>query len=272
MENALKIIAISPEIRSESNQIYSKAFDEAYNNGVPLRLELERKLQNRNLLDTELEENQIIQLRKQLKDKEIELRSARVKNKRISKEEGFKLAIEIRKLRRDINNVGNTYTSFFKNSAENIADEERFQYFIYACTVRQDNGKRYWYSYDDMKNETDIAVYNAAITNFLKLSTGIDKNLEDPYYENQWLKRMGFADAEGNLIDKKGRLIDENGKLINKNGEYIDEAGNRIDMFGNRIDDSGNLIISDGWEVIESTSVASTTAGKVPSEDQALSS
>lgn len=269
-EIKLKTINISPEIRSESNQFYARAFDKALSEGAKLRLECEKLLESRGLLDTASQDKQIEDLRARIKKHEIELRSARINGRRMSKDEGFKLALQIRKLRKELNSIGSSLSDFFKNSAESIADNERFQYLIYACTIRQDNGERFWGSYDDMKNESDQALYSAAINNFVKLSMGVDQDLENPFYENQWLQRMGYANKKGELVDSKGRLVDENGKLINSEGYFVNEEGHRVDVYGNLVDSNGNLLVEDGWEVKGQTEVVATEVQKVPIAPQTL--
>jgi hypothetical protein len=263
-EIKLKTVNISPEIRSESNQFYSNAFDKALADGYKLRLECEKLLEQRGLLDTALQDKQIEDLRAKIKKHEIELRSARINGRRLSKDEGFKLALQIRKLRKELNGVGAGLSDFFKNSAESIADNERFQYLIYACTIRQDTGERYWGSYDEMKNESEQAIYTAAINSFVKLSMGVEQDLENPFYENQWLQRMGYANKKGELVDSKGRLIDENGRLVNSEGYFVNEEGKRVDIYGNLVDDKGNLLVEDGWEVMGKTEVAEAASSKVP--------
>lgn len=263
----LKIMTISPDIRLESQSYYSRAFDEAYKNGQKLRAEAEKMLQDRNLLDMEADQAKIEGLRKDIKNLEITLRKGLTGNRRMTKDEGRDIALHIKKLRGMIGEVGSSVSSFMNNTVESSAENERLQYFIYACTVFADNGQRYWKSYEAFKGETDSTVIEAATKTFLTSLSGVDTDYEKNLYENQWLRKMGYMNDQLQLIDSKGRLIDSDGKLVNSDGRYINENGDFIDAFGNPVDEKGNLLVEDSWGLNPPTTtstVASTEASETP--------
>lgn len=249
-EYQLKNIEISPEIRMESNEYYSEAFNKAIASNMPLRIEMEKILTTKGLYDKESNDEKIQNIRKVLLDKEIELRKGVKNGKRMSKEDGKKIALEMRKLRQDLYSVGNDVAQLFNNTVESFADNERLKYLVYATTVYSDTGTRYWKSFDEYKADTDSPVFTAAQQNFTSMLFGMSiEEIDSANYEIKWLTKMGFMNASGQFIDSQGRLVDEHGRLINEQGWYIDESGNRIDIWGNKLDKDGNLLADDTWGV-----------------------
>jgi hypothetical protein len=249
--NGLKLRVINPtsEIKLESSKYYFKALQEAMTNDYPLSVELEKILTDRKIYNPESEEKRAIELRKNIRDLEIKLRRGIVDNRKMTKEEGRDLALLIRKERNKLRDLGSTINGFMNNTAESYANNERMQYLMYACTVYAENGQKYWKTYNDFKSDSSSPVYQQSAEEFLSLITGLDKDYEVKYYENQWLIKMGFMNNKLQLIDNKGRLIDENNRLIDENGYFVDENGNKIDQYGNMVDDQGNLLVEDSWSL-----------------------
>ena len=245
---AVKTIPINSAIRLESSKVYSTAFHEAVAAGQPLRIEVERLLESKGLLDTKADNAKVFDLRKLLKELEIQLRKGIIAGRKMTKSEGKAIALEMRTVRAELTSVGTSIAQYFNNTAESAADSERLQYFVYACTVYADTGKRYWKSFDAYKSETDQAALDAASRSFLTVAAGIDENYEQGSYENQWLKKQGFLSPTGQLIREDGKLIDETGRLINSEGRFIDEAGGFVDLYGNPIAEDGTLLVTDSWD------------------------
>lgn len=249
----IKCIPINQEIRMESQKYYSKAFIYALENNFPLRAEYEKILRKKGLLDLEEEEKQIEKIRKDLKDMEIRLRSARRQDgTKMTKEEGRSLALSMIDKRNSISDITSSLSDVFSNTAEQYASNEQLQYLLFASTINNATGETYWANFDvyksDIENNPENPVLKAIMPVFLSLSSGIEGNYELKYPENAWLIKMGFMNEKLQFIDSQGRLVDRNGKLINEEGRYVDEAGNYIDEFGNKVDEEGLLIIEDGWQ------------------------
>jgi hypothetical protein len=251
-----KVKTIDQEIQLESNKYYHNAFNTALSNGYNLKIEIENLLKARGLLDTSTDDQKLSDLRKQIKELEIQLRKGTKDGKRMSKDEGRELALQIKAKRQEINAIGTTLSSYFSDSAESYADNERLQYFIYACTVDAESGDLCWKSFDAFKTEAGSDLVSEAIKTFVSVSAGVDKDYEKNLYENQWLVKMGYMDSQLRLV-KGGKLVDEQGRLINEDGRFIDENGNFVDIYGNPIDKDGNLLVEDTWGVLPTTPVAS---------------
>ena len=253
-----KILAISPSIQLESQKYYAKAFDQAIEDGAPLHIQIKSMLQQRKLLDDLGDEQKLLKLRKEIKDLEVTLRRGVLNEKRMTKDQGRTIALKIRDLRGDISNMGSDLTSLYSNTAENRADNERYQYYIYACTVKEYDGSSPWASFEKFKEaDTKSELVQKALTTFLAVSTGIDQNFEKNRYEIQWLMKMGFMNDKLQLIREDGKIVDAEGRLINEEGRFVNERGEFIDAFGNAIDVDGNLLEKDTWGVCPTTSEAS---------------
>lgn len=247
VENKLMSVGVTNEIRSDSNKVYSAAFFEAVESGIPLTVEVEEMLRKKKLLDDEVDNKERESLIKQLRELEVQLRSAKLGNRRMSKVEGREVALKMKHLRIKLVGLSQTKSALFNNTAENIAENTRLNYYVYRCTLKQGSLEPYWKSYDEFKTDTENPVYGDAVKYFISLMTGLDNSSEKKLYENQWLVRMKFMDDNLQLVDDKGRFVDEKGKLIDKDGRYVSENGSFVDSFGNPLDTDGNLDIVDGW-------------------------
>jgi hypothetical protein len=248
-EVVLKTVPINQEIRLESNRFYAKALDESLSNSYLIRPEVDKILESKGLLknNNDIESSD---LRKAIKDLEIQLRKGFKDHRRMTKDEAKQVALSIRKARTKLTNVGSEVNAMYNNTAENYAENERIQYFIYACTVYADSGNRFWKSFASFKDETDAKLVEAISRNFISVVYGIDKDHEKNLYENKWLIKMGYLNEDFQFMRKDGKLVDENDHLIDKDGRFVDEQGDYVDIFGNRVDKDGNLLEVDSWGVI----------------------
>lgn len=248
----IKCIPVNSEIRMESQRYYSKAFAFALENDFPLKAEYERVLRKKGLFNLDEEEKQVEKIRKDIKDLEVRLWSARRPDgTKMTKEEGKQLALEIKDKRDSMNDVVGSISDIFANTAEHYASNEQLQYLLFASTINTDTGERYWANFDLYKSDTengDNPVLKEAMSLFVEVSAGKEDDYRKKLPENSWLIKMGFMNEKIQFIDTKGRLVDRNGKLINSDGRYITESGEFVDEFGNKVDKEGNAIYEDGWQ------------------------
>lgn len=247
-EVKLVMVGITTSIRNDSNKIYTQSLFENVENGIPFTVEVEEVLRKKAIFDPEVDNQKREELSKKLRDTEIALRSAKVGSRKITKDEGRKLALKIKELRAELSNLSQNRSSLLSNTAESIAENVRLNYCVYRCTLNQGTLDNYWKSYEDFKNDIGSKVYTDAVNKFITLSMGVDLTMEKKLYENQWLIRMGFMNEDLQLIDNNGRPVDEKGRLIDKEGRFINEEGKYVDAFGNPINQDGELLIEDGWK------------------------
>lgn len=245
----LVCVPITNEVSMGGQKAYGVALKRALDSELPLKAELERQLESKNLLDQASNQKKIDDIRHQLKMKELYLRRADVNGRRMTKEEGRAVALEMRSLRAKLNEVGQDVSSFLQNSVESFADSERLQYFIFACT-RDERGDKYWHSFDDFKANVDSPEAKEATKAFLTMMTGTNADFESGYYENKWLIRQGYMNAELKFINKDGHLVDEDGRLIDKDGRFVNAAGSFVNKDGDLVDENGQLVAEDAWETV----------------------
>lgn len=239
----LVLTDITSEIRTEGQKRYSQVFNKAWGEGIPLRIEIERKLREKGLLDDNTAEEAI---RAELRESEVVLRSAkRSDGTRLTREDGRQLALAMRRLREKLSNVSNDVSDLFSRTAESIASNEQFQYFIYACTRRKD-GRRYWDSVESFMNDNS-PVATQAVRAFVANMANVDVNYEMSLPENVWLKRFGYLKDDGTLLNPDGKMINNDDQLVNEKGHIVNADGLLIDDYGNVIDEKGNLVVEDGW-------------------------
>lgn len=244
-----RVIAITNNIRTESQKVLARSMNEALKIGMPLKIEVERTLEDRNLLNSASEERQINSLRRDIRTMEVRLRTRKgAGDDLMTKDQGRILALEMRKERLSINEVGRSLADLYNNTAENYSANEQMQYFIYACTVKAGDGENYWKTFDDMKADMEDEVYEQAARTFLSVMMGVDRDFERKHYEVQWLMKMGFMSENLRLINSDGNFVDEEDRLINEDGQYVTVDGDLVDEFGNVVDSDGNLAVEDAWE------------------------
>lgn len=256
-EVKLKVIKVTPEIALESSEQYAKAFNIGLSKGMLLHEELRKIYESRGLLDTTADDKKLKELRKEIKDLEIELRKGRIGDRRMTKDEGRALALKIRVKRGELSSISGRHMDLFSNSVENYADNERSKYLIFACTVYADTGDRFWPTVQHFIDEKNNELATDVIQAFVNVSAGRDGDPSAALYENQWLHRMGFMNDKYELVRADGKAVDEEGRLINSDGRFVDENGDYVDIYGNPIDKEGNLLVEDTWEVKANSKEAS---------------
>lgn len=249
-ELTLVNVAVTNEMRAASNKLYNKVLMDGLASDMKLRVELEKILDDRHISDTSYEEkveatwDRIKKLEKQLKS------AVNGEGRKMTKVEGRQTAIAIKRLRLELQLMNRTRAEFLNQSVENMADNERIQYFIYA-TTRTESGEAYWKSFEDFKNDGDNPVSGAAATAFIdnmKKSAGLD---EAKLPENLWLKRFGYLDSKLRLTNGKGQLVDFDDRLINEDGRWVNEQGQFVNKDYEVVDSDGQLILDDGWQDVE---------------------
>lgn len=154
--------------------------------------------------------------------------------------DGRKKAIEIRRLRLQLRDLIAERISLEENSAENLADNARFDYLVAHSTFYQD-GRRVYKDFNDYNNRSADDLAFAAAQIIAEMVYNIDAEFEKNLPENVFLSKYGLVDDKLSLIDPNtGHLIDTEGNRIDEEGYRIDEDGNRVDTDGNKLDEKGN--------------------------------
>ncbi len=239
----IKTITPTPAIVRQADGYVAAAFKEALDRGALLRIQIDLEIKKRGVDSQKQEDEEIAELQKVIKEKEVSLLSGKLNGRKLTKQEGRALALEIRVLRTKMFSVGASSNQLYAKTAEKLSEDERQRYYIYSCTLSKDTGRPFFKSFDDFKDNIDDDFVAQATEKFY--STYIGADFLDKTVEIKWLVKYGFMNEQGQLINEKNELVDMDGRRINAEGRLIDENGNTVDMFGNPVDSDGNLIITE---------------------------
>lgn len=180
-----------------------------------------RKLLLKSEVETFLKENNIWTDADQVKIEEIQstidtlLNKLRKGGEKISV--GRKVCIEVADLRQQLMQKASKRQVLYDQTIEAIAEVEKVEYLIYTCTVYAEDGKNYWDSFEDMKNDQDSNVYKQASQYVYQVVFNLNPDFENRLPENRWLKKYNFIDDKFNFIDRKtGERVDRSGNPIEK--------------------------------------------------------
>ena len=254
-EVELEFVSAKAEDLMGANKIYNKIFASLLNEGGLLRKRLSDKLREQGLWGDE-KQTELERLQKSIIDKTYKLHKGKIK---LSKAK--EIALDVKKDRAKQSELLVSYNEYDNNTIEGQADNARFNYMVYACTVYSENKKRYFESYDKFLESSDPVTIVAA-EKYASEFYSFDPDFEDSLPENQFLKKFNFTDDKLRLINAKGKLVDEDGNLIDEFGNRIDSKGNIVDVFGYKrtpdggfsdesspfLDDKGKPVLVDSVE------------------------
>jgi hypothetical protein len=157
--------------------------------------------------------------------------------------EGKEVALEMGKLRSELRMLTAEKSQFSSVTAEGIANNTQFNYFVSACTVYADSGKPVFKSVDDYMAQADDVLGSKAAANLMLLLYNLDPDFEKNLPENKFLREYKFVDDELYFLNKEGQRIDIEGRRVDDKGHYVNDKGERVDRNGKRLDDDGNYIV-----------------------------
>jgi len=155
--------------------------------------------------------------------------------------EGRDLAIQIRRKRAELRDLIAERISLEENTADNLADNARFDFLVAHCTFYKD-GSRVYKDFNEYNSKSADEIAFAAANLLGKMLYNLDNDFEKNLPENKFLAKFGLVNDELSLVDPKdpNQLVDTKGKKIDENGYYLDENGNRIDRDGYKLTKEGN--------------------------------
>lgn len=211
-----------------------------------------KKLLLRSQLETFLRENGVWTKDDEKKvdeiNKKIDAKLAQVRTGGKKASEGRQLCIEAMDLRKELMGVMRKRQIFDDATIESMAENEKLDYVIYICSVYASDGRNYWDSFEDMKNDKISEAYRKASVYTTQLVYGVDPEFEKNLPENKWLKKYGFVDADLNYTDRKtGAKVDRNGKPVK---ELEDEANKRYESLQGDIVEEAPFVDDDTNEPI----------------------
>lgn len=217
----------------------SKVWNQCIQDGILTKKELGVLMRKRGIWDEkkDREENEIT---KEIIKLEKELYQGKTGGAKPKLSEGRDLAIQIRRKRSELRDLITEKIALEENTADNLADNARFDYLVAHCTFYKD-GTRVYKDFDEYNKKSSDEIAFEAASLLGKLFYNLDSDFEKNLPENKFLKRFNLVNDDLSLVDPNNpeQLIDTNGKRIDKDGYYIDENGNRIDREGAKLTEEG---------------------------------
>jgi hypothetical protein len=245
-ELEMAVVRPNHKVNQHAQLIYNRAFREAVvpedgSKGALVEAKIDDVMREQKLWD-DYKQKKFEETQKRLFDNEKKLAKGGIKLT-----EGKELAIQMRRDRASLRSLLADRNSLQQNTAESLAEQARFNYFVAACTVYNDkdltgkdsSGKLYFKDVDDYLGRENDPVVLAAAQNFGSLYYNLDDKFLEKLPENAFLKKYKFCGEDLHLIDAKGRKIDAEGRLVDEQGRLINEDGHLIDTEGNLLNDDG---------------------------------
>lgn len=240
VDGDVKVLVKKPgkKEHGESQIVYNKSWRKYLENGIIVRAKLNQYLTDQGIWDAQ-KQDEYDKFVSKINERELILKKGGIPLKKAKA-----IALELKGLRVDFRNLIADRISYDGNTAEGMADNDRFDYYVTACVLDPETKKPLFKDLEDYnKHSTEPWAIKAA-SELANMIYGLDPNFEKNQVENTFLRKFNFTDSEGRLINKDGHLIyiEEDGteKLIDKDGNYIayDDAGNayKVNKDGERVD------------------------------------
>ena len=241
VEGDVKVLVKKPGRKelNDSQIVYNKAWRKALDGGAIIRAKLNEYLTEQGVW-SEVKQKEYDDFVRKINDKELILKKGGIPLKKAKA-----LALELKRLRLDFRDLISERTSYDSNTAEGVADNERFDYLVTACVLDSSTKTPVFKNsedYDTRGSEPWAVKAASELANFIY---NLDPNYENNLVENTFLKKFHFTDDKGRLINKDGHLIsvdiEGNERLIDKDDYYIayneDGTSYRVDRDGNKVED-----------------------------------
>ena len=153
----------------------------------------------------------------------------------------------MRRLRIKLRELISERLALEENTAEALADNSKFDYFVADCTFYA-NGQKVYNSVEDYNQKSSDEIAFAAASALAEMLYQVDNKFEENLPENKFLKKFNLVNEDLSLVDKDGILVDTQGRRINENGHYINSDGHRVDKDGNLLNEDGTYVIQLEYE------------------------
>jgi hypothetical protein len=244
VEVEIFVVKPSNSILKAADRHKSKAWNEAIQDNVLTKKELGAVLKKRGIWD-ETKEKEEKEITTAIVDLEKELYHGKKGHRKPKLSDGRKLAVEIRKKRNELRTLIGEKIALEENTADNIADNVKFDYIVAHCTFHKD-GRPVYNSFEEYNKKSVDDVAFAAASMLGRMLYNLDSDFEKGLPENEFLMKFNLVDKDLNLIDPNcpDHLIDTEGRRINEEGFYLDDDGNRIDRDGNPLTEEGKYVMT----------------------------
>lgn len=216
----VKFVRPNQKVLSEADFFYRQQFSRAIRNGIMTNAEALQIMKTQGLW-TDEQEKQSSDLRKQIREVE-----EKFSDPSLSNEDGLKLVEEIKKLREDLSDLNNRFSSITDNTAESMASEYRTQFYAANCVVYNNTGKKVFKDLEDFLTRVNepiaIDAYRESmIANFEQaLGISVGSDLTADLAENKWIadRKIGAAKETEEVLETVAESVVEDEEPVKKRG------------------------------------------------------
>lgn len=181
----------------QGRYVREKAMIEALEMGVPSKEEIEKNLHNVKIF-TDTDEAKIKELEEKLLGQKRLLQLTKIEGRKKEVTEN------ISRYERELELIKSKSKNLLLMSAESKADEASIFYLAWASAHNFD-GEKYWTSFQDFENETDLPLRNAVINRFIEFNSGLSiKTIRFLARHNLWRIRYATALKVGGPLFPRG--------------------------------------------------------------------
>lgn len=216
--------------KDDAQLVFISAWRKAVDNNAVLREKLSDYLTTQGLWD-DRKQKKYEEIMKEIGDKSLQLNKGNIPFKK-----AVEIAFKVKELREEFKNLITIQTSYDQYTAEGLADNARFDYFVTVCVLDPTTKLPVFKDLEDYNERGAEPWAVKAATQLGAMLYGLDPDYEENLPENKFLKKYKVVDSDGRLVNKQGHLIrvDSNGveRLIDKDGNLIayDESGNAYEI------------------------------------------
>jgi hypothetical protein len=232
----------SPGVKDyrEAQLVYNKAFREALESGAILKQKLREHMKDQGVWD-DVKEGKYLESLQELNKMETSLKSGGIPLK-----QARDIALQMRRVRAELNDLLAERQVYETNSVEGQADNVRFNHLV-VCCVLNESGQRVWKDIDAYDKDGTEDWANEAASELANRLYGLDPDYYKNLTENEFLVQYKFANDDLRLINKEGHLVDSTGRLINEEGRYVAYRDGEQYF----VNSEGKEITKEGDEIIE---------------------
>lgn len=211
-EIKLRVRKPTHEESRESNFIYAKSMNRHLKDGILPQVRLYDIIRE-NGTWTETQEKEEVKLSKTIGDIRQKLKVGGIK-----KSEGAKLAKDGIKANFDLINLTMKKNNILNNSAEALAQQDKFNYLTSVCTIYPDNGRAYFENYEEYLRQDNLGngVCTVAGEKLSNLGYDLDDDFRKDWPEYKFLVKYAFCNDKLQYVNKEGKLVDIDGKLLDE--------------------------------------------------------
>ncbi len=208
---------------SSADRVRAKSWTRAMKDpDVVSKKQLEKILNEKGVWDKEKQKqqtdlfNEIISLEKQL---------TKPGKKKVKLSEARNIAIEMRKKRVEYRDLISEKLELEQNTAESIADNDRFDFLVCCCSFYEEGDKKVYTNVADYKSKDSDQIAYVVASALAEMMYNLDESFEKNLPENRFLLEQNLANSNNLLLtDLEGNYVDENFKPLEFAAEEKEES------------------------------------------------